>query len=276
MLGTLPSRTVITICLFVAICTLFLRGIVYRNLHQPEISKAAENPTHGSSPIILAYHERPPYYTTDDAHSLTGLLGKPALAAFRHSGLDFTVQHMPSSRQLNSIRSNTERICAVGWFKTPERERYARFTKPLYQDLPTSVLTRADIDFPQTQPTLQQLLALTDLTLLLKSGYSYGQYIDQGLQHSTPNIITTTGSTDRMLEMIATGRADYFFLAAEEAEAAIAASNSPEAYRVLTLIDIPQGNRRYIICSRQVAPHEISRLNQAIASTAPGGIAGQK
>ncbi len=266
MLEKVPSRTVIIICLLIAVGSLFLRNLVYLD-HSNSPAVAGENGLRQhSTPIILAYHERPPYYVTGGDNFLTGLVGEPALSAFRNSGLQFVVQKMPSKRQQNSVHNNKERICALGWFKTPEREQFARFTLPLYQDLPTVVITRADLAATLTEPALTELFRRQDLTLLIKSGYSYGAHIDQALQLDPPPVVTTTGNTAQMIAMIGSGKADYFFAAAEEAAEVIAASGSPESYRQVVLVDVPLGNRRYLMCSRQVRPEEIERLNQAIAA----------
>lgn len=264
-LGRIPARTVVAICLFVALCTLFLRDIVYHYGEQADIAQVDTSQVHTAPPIILAYHERPPYYVTGEDNLLTGLVGEPARMALQRSGLQFTVQRMPPRRQLNSIQNNTERICAVGWFKTPEREHYARFTWPLYQDKSTSMLTRADVKLSSPNPTIHEVFATADLRLLTKHGYSYGEYIDSALQQTPPaSIVTTSGSTGKMLEMIAAGKADYAVMATEEAEDAIVTSGMPEIFRLVELRDVPQGNKRHIMCSRQVEPEEISRLNSAI------------
>jgi uncharacterized protein (TIGR02285 family) len=249
----------------VAICALFLRSIVYRKQLQSDISQVVKSQIHTDPPVILAYHERPPYYVTNEENLLTGLVGGPARTAFHRSGLQFIIQRMPPRRQLNSIQNNTERICAVGWFKTPEREHYALFTSPLYQDKPTSLLTRFDIELPSLNPTLHEVFAASHLSLLMKNSYSYGESIDNTLQHTPPSIvITTSGNTSQMLEMIAAANADYALMATEEAEEAIATSNSPGVFRLVKLRDMPQGNKRYIMCSRQVTPEEIARLNSVI------------
>jgi len=265
MLERVPSRTVIIICLLIAVGSLFLRNLVYLGHTKSSVSAENDGPRRHSTPIILAYHERPPYYVTGSDNFLTGLVGEPALSAFRRSGLQFVVQKMPSRRQQNSVHNNKERICAVGWFKTPEREQFARFTLPLYQDLPTVVITRADLAATLGEPTLTALFGRQDLTLLIKSGYSYGSHIDQALQLDPPPFVTTTGNTSQMIAMVGSGKADYFFAAAEEAVELIAASSTPDKYRQVVLGDVPQGNKRHLMCSRQVQPAEIEKLNRAIA-----------
>lgn len=269
MLGRFSSRTVIFVCLFVALSSLFLRNLVYLGHSKPPVAPAAADQEE-LPPIVLAYHERPPYYITGSDHFLTGLVGEPALNAFRRSGLQFVPQKMPPKRQLSLVEHNSTRICAVGWFKTTEREQFARFSLPLYHDLPTAVVTRAELTFSPPQPTVTQLLSLPNLIPLTKSAYSYGSHIDQALQEHASAVVTTSGTTAQMLEMVAADKADYFFAAAEEAEVAIAASPTPERFKLLAPADLPPGNTRYLMCSLQVRPQEIELLNAAITAAGRG------
>jgi hypothetical protein len=173
---------------------------------------------------------------------------------------------MPPKRQLSSIQSNSERICGVGWFKSPEREMFARFTNPLYQDQPTAVLIRADIADDFISSTTHDLFTSPDLTLLLKSGYSYGGFIDGKLKKHSPRTVTTTGTTQRMLDMIAKGQADYFFLPTDEAETLLTGTETPQLFRLLELPEMPHGDTRYIMCSKQVTENEIDALNKAMTA----------
>lgn len=264
MLGNFSSRSVITLCLFVAICTIFLRGIVYHDLNQ--VTPPEGEAKGDTAAITLVYHERQPFYLTGPDNTLTGLVGKPAVSVFEKSGLDYTLLIMPPSRVLKTIKTNSERICGVGWFTTYERQLYASFTEPVYRDRPITALTRTNNSHLAPDLTLTQLLTTPNLNLLVKKGYSYGSKIDEEIKEHSPVIIQTTGDTEQMLDMIATGRADYFFIAAEAAEILIAESKTPELFRTIKLSDMPLGNSRHIMCSKQVTEAEIERLNQAIAA----------
>ena len=266
MLGRFPSRTIIIICLLIAIGSLFLRNIVYIGHSRVSGTQVGKEQQAGSAPIILAYNERPPYYITSNDHVLSGLIGEIALSAFRRSGLPYTLQKMPPKRQMNNVENNHERLCALGWFKTPKREEFASFSLPLYQDLPTVVVTRADITFSPPALTLAELFKRTDLNLLAQSGYSYGPYVDEALRQHNPASVTTTGNATEMLEMIDSGKADYFFAATEEANEAITANRNPNHFHLILPRDMPLGNHRYFMCSKQVTPEEIGQLNAAITA----------
>jgi len=266
MLGRFSSRTIIIACLLIAIFSLFLRNLVHID-HQLTLREAsAKWQKTTSTPIILAYYERPPYYITGSDHVLTGLIGEIGLSAFRRSGLPFSLKIVPPKRQLSNVESNHERLCALGWFKTPEREKFAVFSLPLYQDLPTAVVTRTDITFSPLAPTLAELFQRPDLTLLTQNGYSYGPYVDEAIRQHNPASVGTTANASQMLEMIDTGKADYFLAAAEEADEAIGASPKPNHFHIILPRDIPKGNLRYFMCSKQVTPEEIGLLNTAITA----------
>lgn len=266
MLGRFPSRTIIIACLLIGIGSLFLRNIVY--IDRKVISEAANSTQQATTapPIILAYYERPPYYTTGSDHVLSGLVGEIGLTVFRRSRLPYSLQIMPPKRQLKNVETNHERLCALGWFKTPDREEFAIFSRPIYQDLPTAVVTRAGITISPAAPTLAELLQRTDLTLLTQSGYSYGAHVDEALRRYRPATVNTTGNATQMLKMIDSGKADYFIVAAEEADEALGISSNPNNFHLLLPRDMPEGNLRYFMCSKQVTPEEMGLLNAAITA----------
>jgi hypothetical protein len=62
------------------------------------------------------------------------------------------------------------------------------------------------------------------------------------------------------------------FIAEEEAEDLIRQSGfDPTAFKFIRFPDMPAGNLRYIICTKQVSDDEIERMDQAIRQTADLG-----
>lgn len=69
-----------------------------------------------------------------------------------------------------------------------------------------------------------------------------------------------------MVSMLAAGRFDYMFADQEEYEALATAVNiPPESLRLLTFPDIPEGNKRRLMCSKAVPKETIDRINSVIA-----------
>jgi polar amino acid transport system substrate-binding protein len=215
--------------------------------------------------ITVLYNQRPPYLI-ESGGTVTGLTGSPVAAAFKKAGIPFKWESAPSNRQMTMIKESQTPVCAAGWFKNPEREAFARFTAPIYQDKPTVILTRGG--GPATaHHTVESLLADAKITVLVKSGYSYGPFIDAKLPNAAAQKSTTTQENIGMATMIAAGRADLMFLAAEEGSELLKAPELADKGLVLAdLTDMPPGNPRYLLCSFAVTPDTIETLNRAIAA----------
>jgi polar amino acid transport system substrate-binding protein len=215
--------------------------------------------------ITVLYNQRPPYLV-ESGGSVSGLTGAPVDAAFKKAGIPFKWESAPSNRQMTMIKESQTPVCAAGWFKNPEREAFGRFTAPIYQDKPTVILTRGG--GPATaHHTVESLLADAKMTVLVKSGYSYGRFIDDKLPKAAAKKSSTTQENIGMATMIAENRADFMFLAAEEGSELLKAPELTDKGLVLAdLTDMPPGNQRYLLCSRSVTPETIEALNRAIAA----------
>jgi len=214
--------------------------------------------------ITLHYNERPPYLVTLE-NGVGGLTGEPATIVFEKSGIPFEWTQTPSKRQIYLLQQNKGRDCLVGWFKNQEREDFAKYTLPIYWDKPQIALARADNDNVSVDATVTELFADSTLNLLVKDGYSYGDYIDGKVKEYNPNRTVTTVENSEMLKMIHARHADYFFIAPEEADGLIMSSQFDlQDFKLIKFRDIPSGEKRYILCSMQVEDTIIERLNATI------------
>ncbi|OZG71665.1 hypothetical protein BTA51_19975 [Hahella sp. CCB-MM4] len=215
--------------------------------------------------IAIHYHERPPYMTTVEDGIVVGLTATPATIAFQSAGIPHRWILTPSSRQLEIIKRNQGRHCSIGWFKNREREAYAKYSKPIYRDKPTIGLALASNSKMNSGHSIEETLRDKSLRLLVKSGYSYGTYIDKLIAEVQPEVLEVTVENINMLLMLNVDRADYFFIAEDEAEGLINASGfTVRDYKYIHFSDAPPGDNRYIICSQQVEDGVISQLNQWI------------
>lgn len=218
----------------------------------------------GEAPITLHYNERPPYLvTTEDG--VGGLTGAPTTQVFAASGIPYNWEQTPSKRQIYLLQQNEGRDCLVGWFKNAEREGFARYTLPVYRDEPQVALARADNERIMSGQTAAAVFANPGLILLVKDGYSYGDYLDLQIRDHNPVRTVTTVENSGMLRMIAAGHADYFFIAPEEVDGLLASSElDAHAFKTVHFADVVSGEERYILCSLKVEPEIIDRLNRAI------------
>ena len=215
--------------------------------------------------LALYYFERPPYYQTRDGRP-AGFLLEWALAVFDDAGVGYHYESIPPGRILQRIREGEE-ACSVGWFKTLERQAYARFTEPVYRDRPLVVLFTDDNVLPMARHAgLESLLRDGSLTQGLARGFSYGAYVDAMLVRLAPRAVSVAAGQDQMVAMLAQGRFDYMFASGEEAEQLVRWPGVARGrLRYRTLEDVPQGDERHIMCSKRVPVEVVEALDRAIA-----------
>ncbi len=222
--------------------------------------------------ISVHYNERPPYLQTtfDGAEGLTA---SPANLAFTKAGIPYEWLKTPSKRQMRLIEVNRGCDCLVGWFKNPEREKFAKYTRYIYQDKPQIAIARADNERLKSGMTVDKLFSDPVLVLKVKSGYSYGRFLDEKIAKYKPAIDTTTVENGTMLRIIHSKRADYFFVAPEEANELIKTSGLPKKdFKYVTFSNMPAGEKRYILCSEKVPDIVIDKLNSVITQDIHTGL----
>jgi uncharacterized protein (TIGR02285 family) len=226
-------------------------------------------PVNAQNPIQLYYYDRAPYATTDTQGEVSGLCATPAANAFKQADIPFQWKKMPFKRQLATIKHNKKLGCGIGWFKKPERESFARFTDSIYQDKPAVVISKKGNIVLEQHRNLISLFEDKKVKLLVKDGFSYGAYVDELINDYDPKTVSVVTSTNvQMLQMILSGRADYFFISEEEADHIIlSAGYERSQFQLQHFADIPAGNRRYIACSHQVSPEIVDLLNLALTRT---------
>jgi uncharacterized protein (TIGR02285 family) len=214
--------------------------------------------------IAVHYNERVPYQQTTGS-GVVGLTADPATWSFNKAGLDFSWKKTSPKRQLKLLQNNEGCDCLVGWFKTPERLPFAKYSHAIYQDKPQIALARADNHTLQSDMTIDEILSNKKLKLLVKDGYSYGAFLDEKIAHHHPSVVKATGENVNMLKMIHKKRADYFFIAPEELTSLLELSGLPIAdFKALTFPAMPVGEKRYILCSQRVEDIIVEQLNRAI------------
>ena len=222
------------------------------------------SPLAWADPIILHYNLRPPYLLAVNGQ-LQGLTGSPAATAFQSAGVAFSLMETPATRQLKLLEEGRGQDCAVGWFKNPQREVFAKFTKPIYRDQPQVALLRAGTERLVDGESIDKLLANKGIVLLVKQSYSYGHGLDALIEQYQPLRVTTTDESRFMLKSIQLRAADYMFMAPEEVDPTIAAAGFERAqFKVAKLSGMPAGEHRYIMCSKQVPDALMVKLNAAI------------
>jgi len=217
-----------------------------------------------SSPLVVLYIERPPYYRTGPDGSAGGALVEIARLVFERAGIRHRFVSMPARRILHTIRKGAP-VCSVGWLRTRERETFGRFSEPIYRNLPLGALVRRDaLQRWPARPTLRHAMR-SRLVLGLVKGYRYGPRVEAERVRLHPRTVVVAGGQDNLLRMLVRGRVDWMFICPEEA--AYRFRTDPEIATRTAFVrfqDPPPGNRRYIFFSRAVSVEVIQAVNEAI------------
>lgn len=219
------------------------------------------------APLPLLIFNRPPYYSLQDGKPAGGFLLDIALAVLDRAGIVPAVREMPPSRILMAIRTTDADACAVGWVKTPEREKAVWFSLPLYHNaaLGVAVATTRTRHIPDA-------LRLGDLQKSewnwgLRLGFSYGQAIDAAFAAVPEDRVRRFSDTAQMLRLLVRGRVDALLI--EPEELAWLLDREPGLagkVRLLPLADAPPGATRHIMCGPAVDPAVLKRIDTAIAA----------
>lgn len=265
MLSPRAKRFIWAGCLICIVLTMYYKSSLHEITNPAWLNSNKDLSSPDLEPvIILHYHERRPYYITSGT-KVQGLVAGTVTRAFDFAEIPYKWQQTPAKRQLDIIRSNDTPGCGVGWFKTEERQQFGKFSAPIYQDSPFVAVARADNTLMQKMLSLNQLLNEHRLKLLVKAGYSYGTDVDRNIEEFSPWLVETTADNQAMLRMIEGRRADYCFMTREEAtDLFMHAGFNKDNFIMVPFAEIPHGNKRYLICSRQVPDETIERFNLAL------------
>jgi len=216
--------------------------------------------------LTMAFRNKPPYSYIENGEQ-KGFLLERTRRLLKQAGIEAVFVDMPPKRIFAEIEAGNQPICSFGWYKIPERERYALFSEVLHQDKPHLLLTSEKSALAiQNHTTLKSLMSDRSLTLSAADGVSYGPELDA-------MIATFPGKTDKALipplqvaKKIAAGRADFMFIDQEDYDYLMASNHEFRGEPLVrtSLKDMPAGLKRYILCSRKVDTETMSRIDAAI------------
>lgn len=213
--------------------------------------------------LTIYYFHRPPYYVR------TGTIPKGFLMVFvnrvlESSGIKPVYVEIPPKRILEELKK-PQQACSPGWFKTPDRERDYIFSAPIYRDAPLTFIVRKNQDVP-SKVSLDELLKFLRSSRFpgLICGFSYGPFLDSVFSKEQTSRCVGAPVVN-VVKMVAAGRLDFTITFPEEF--GYIAKNYPELLEILITIPIdgiPEGNKRYLMCSKGLHEELLARINAGI------------
>ncbi|WP_319761001.1 transporter substrate-binding domain-containing protein [Maridesulfovibrio sp.] len=215
--------------------------------------------------LTVGYIELPPYYYTNSQQKPEGFLLNLTQRIMNKAGCDCSYVSMPSKRILHTLKKKRA-FASIGWFKTPQREKYAKFSLSIYENKPIVVLLRQeDHEAFAKYSTLEKLLKENKFKTGLIAGHSMGGYIDYLLKKYSRAVHLLSGTTEQLVKMLHDGHIDFCLLAPVEIAKIIKKSSYKEDdFYFMSMKDIIKGNTRHLIFSKDVSNDTISKINAAI------------
>jgi len=223
-----------------------------------------------SEPLTVLVFHRPPYYVVEKDGRFSGFLLDYTKTILDAARIPFRFEEAPPKRILKTLEEGAVAACAVGWFKTAEREAYARFSDPIFTGSPMGVAVRTAIIRTLPHAPTADALLWRGLRLGLRQGFSYGDWLDAKLAAHRSAADLTVAENDQLLEMIARGRIDYTFIGPEEYDWLV--SKHPELpgkTSFMALGGVPPETPRHIMCGKNTPPEIMARINEAIRTLPP-------
>lgn len=225
-------------------------------------------------PLTFAFPERRPYYFFDHEgqEEPRGEIAERVIAATKLADIPAHFVTMPWTRILQETKSEAP-FCSFAWYRTYERERYARFTVPIWQDEPYVVIARAGLAAALDKtPRFIDLKFDEPVRFGRMAQVSYGPYIDAILAEPDRGIVPISLVNDRfnMLRMIEMGRLDMILLTLDELSLIQNTQALPaDKFHIVYYPDIRSGNMRHIMCSQALSEKVIQRLDKALTELYP-------
>jgi uncharacterized protein (TIGR02285 family) len=226
-----------------------------------------------AEPLLMVYREKPPYSYTDQGVQ-KGFLLERTKQILGKAGIQSSFEIMPPKRIFAEIEANTREICSFGWYKTPEREKYARFTQPIHKDRPHIVLAApSSAAAIKRHATLKALFTDKKLTLAVVDGTSYGPELDKLISVFPGTIDRALVSPLQVAQKVTGKRADFMFMDQDDYEYLLATDSSFKNEKLVRINfpDMPPGLLRYILCGQRVSDDVIGKLNAGITKVNSSG-----
>lgn len=217
-----------------------------------------------SESLLVVYPDRPPYNYTVDGKA-AGILVELTEKIFLDANLTPNFSEMPSARILVEIQKEGSKICSFGWFKNQEREKFATFTLPMYQDTPlVALILKENAQLFEGKSSLKDIAADINLSLGVVAGFSYGNAVDEILQKA--NVPTVAVPQRQQLgAMLALKRFSYMLIRPVEVEELVKLSGkNSEDFQSVSLSDVQDRGKRYIMCGKGIPNDVIVSLNTSI------------
>lgn len=218
-----------------------------------------------SAKLDVLYIEYPPYYTSTPDGDLEGIIVDIVRRVFERAGVSCTYTGLPSKRVISRMQQGAP-VASLGWFKTAEREMFAKFSLPVYLNKPVGILMlREEAHRFSRYHSIKELVASKQFKIGRIDGHSDGEYLDSILVDHGDRTVWVAADEVRLIKMLKSRRFDFIMLPPEEMGVLTRSAGYPiEDFVMKPMSDIPNGNARHIMYAKTIDDGLIKRIDDAI------------
>ncbi len=214
--------------------------------------------------VTVAWRIKPPHQYIENGVE-KGILLERAKQVFTVAQIPHNFVEEPAKRIWSNFSSGSKNYCSFGWYKIPERELLVQFSDVFHTDPPHTLLVGpAAVKQVAAHRSLASLMADRSLTLGVVDAVSYGPVLDAMIKSSKNKVERSTTLPMIMARMVGANRASYMLIDREDWEYLKDKEDSLHQTIQMDLAGMPAGLNRYIVCSKDVPPEQMQKINAAI------------
>jgi len=214
--------------------------------------------------ITVAWRDFAPYNFVDQGVEKGFLLAR-GKRIFEQAGVPARFVLEPTKRIWAKFQAGTPMYCSLGRYRIASRELIMQYSLPIHSDPPNVVVAAPGAAFKvRTHASLLSLLGDSTLTMGTRDGASYGDQIDAMLVGAGAKVEKRVVEAPLMMKLLAADRVSFAIM--DRYAWQYAHLHDPAAANVVArdFADMPPGQKRYLVCSKDVPADVMNRLNNAI------------
>ena len=227
---------------------------------------AVAAPAAAAQEITVAWRDNPPYNFLEQGQEKGFLLARgKRIFELARVPAQFTLE--PTKRIWAKFRVGTPNYCSLGRYHIAAREPIMQYSLPIHIDPPRIVLAApGTAERVRAHKTLASLLADPTLSMGMSDGASFGTEIDAMLANAHTKVERRTVESPLMMKLLAANRVSFVIV--DRIAWQYWRMHDPAALGVVPhdLPDMPAGQKRYLVCSKDIPAGVMDRLNTAIKS----------
>jgi uncharacterized protein (TIGR02285 family) len=214
--------------------------------------------------VTVSWRIKAPYQYLENGLE-KGYLLEQAKQIFTQAQIPTKFQVEPAKRIWNNFAAGTKNYCSFDWFKNSEREAMARYSDVFHMTPAYSIMAnQSSATQISAHSNLNALLADTQLTLGLVDSVTYGIDLDETIKTSRNKVEHASVLPMIMARMVAANRASYMFIDKREWQHLKEKDDNLRDTQIIDVKGIPIGLNSYIVCSKDMTPEQMQRINTAI------------